>query len=279
MSSCYFKSLLWLCNNNSDLPLTTAGPVRVRNIIKSSELRGDGINIDLKHQLFQNDNLSIECHRNCVSTYTSKFHIKRHLLKADDQTQSTSSTPPVKRACRSTLSAFQFQTHCLFCGELCQLETDPRHPDRWRKVSKCSTAGQGDEHDFKQAVIDVCARRNDDRAEQVHIRLQGAISDLHAADAIYHRECHAFFMAPRSVMASSRRLSADESDHAFHIVLHELERDPSRIWNAVELHNRYLSHLGSRLVRRKLITELVCYFGDDLVVLSGNGVANLLVFA
>ena len=54
---------------------------RIRSIIEASKLREDGIHIYLEKELEANSNLTIKCHRNCVSTYTSKYHIKRHLKK------------------------------------------------------------------------------------------------------------------------------------------------------------------------------------------------------
>ena len=40
----------------------------------------------------------------------------------------------------------------------------------------------------------------------------------------------------------------------------------------------YLSHGGEECSRRSLVPKLADYFGSDFLVLSGKGVANLLVF-
>lgn len=40
----------------------------------------------------------------------------------------------------------------------------------------------------------------------------------------------------------------------------------------------YVSHGGNECSRRSLVPKLCDYFGSDFLVLSGNGVANLLVF-
>ena len=34
-----------------------------------------------------------------------------------------------------------------------------------------------------------CVEKNDEWGNEVCIRIQGALSDLHAADAQYHRDC------------------------------------------------------------------------------------------
>ena len=68
----------------------------------------------------------------------------------------------------------------------------------------CRTSDRGPSNKpFKEVILDVCKNRNDEWALQVEVRLQGAISDLHAADARYHDDCRTNFMAPRSVLTAS----------------------------------------------------------------------------
>lgn len=57
-----------------------------------------------------------------------------------------------------------------------------------------------------------------------------------------------------------------------------MKADPSHLWNSVELHEHYSSFGGVNLSRRALIIKLEEFFGDELLVLSGKGVANLVVF-
>ena len=131
MSACFFESLTWLCDRDTDKILSTAGSARIKTIIECSKLRGDGLHQQLEEEVLHNVDNTIQCHRNCVSTYTSKNHIKRYLSKAAGQSESsTSNAPPPKRTCRSMMPAFNFRTHYFFCGDKCQLKPDPRRPDR-----------------------------------------------------------------------------------------------------------------------------------------------------
>ena len=114
MSACSFSPQRWLCDNDCCKSLITSGRVRIENPIRPSKLSGDGIHIDLEEQLAQNNDYTIICHKSCMSTYTSKVHIKRSISKSNDQTHSSTATPPLKRACCSTLSTFDFQTHVLY---------------------------------------------------------------------------------------------------------------------------------------------------------------------
>ena len=50
------------------------------------------------------------------------------------------------------------------------------------------------------------------------------------------------------------------------------------MWNSLEIHSTYTEHGCTILPRSKLIERLLDHFGDDLLVLSGYGVASILVF-
>lgn len=59
----------FFCSNASN-KLLTASSTRLEQILQSSKRRGDG--------LHETDCQYILCHKNCVSTFTSEHHIKRH---------------------------------------------------------------------------------------------------------------------------------------------------------------------------------------------------------
>ena len=119
-------------------------------------------------------------------------------------------------------------------------------------VIRCRAAEQGGKHDFKQEIPDVCNHRNDAQANDARIRIQGAISYLHAADAIYHKECYALFIASRSISAAVNKSTCSSnksgvSDPAFQMVIDANPYNLSNIWNSVDVHNLYLSLKGSCL--------------------------------
>ena len=63
-------------------PLLTAGPERIKKIIQSSKERADTLHHDLQASFHKNAALTIKVHKTCVSNYTSKSHIKRHLKQS-----------------------------------------------------------------------------------------------------------------------------------------------------------------------------------------------------
>jgi len=64
--------------------------------------------------------------------------------------------------------------------------------------------------------MDICDCRDDDWASIVSLRIQGAISDLHAADARYHVTCRCSFTGSRAVATAAHSQTTFESvDAAF----------------------------------------------------------------
>ena len=109
--------------------------------------------------------------------------------------------------------------------------------------------------------------------------MAGAVSDLHAADGRYHADCHRKFCLPwflKSASAASTS-SQEEVDVAFGMTVDAVRAEPSRVWNSIELYDLYQSNGGKDVSRRTLVSTLSEYFGSDLLVLSGSGIASLLV--
>ena len=134
---------------------------------------------------------------------------------------------------------------------------------------------------FKESIIEACNKRNDDKAQQVKLRVFGAVSDLHAADARYHKDCRDSFMPPHSVNFAAKAYTSNQHtniEEAFLSTVMDIAADKSKIWISVEVFELYLSHGGEECSRRSLVSKLADYFGSDFLVLGGKGVANLLVF-
>lgn len=278
---CYFKLVDKYLDEGNE-KYVTAGPVRIQTIIACSKQYDDGLCVQLEEELSENSQLTIQTHRNCVSTYTSKTHIKRALKRKGDldPIPSTSSSP--KRRRRSDTPGFNFQEHCLFCGEICNLQKDPKNPGRWRKTYLCRSLNVvhgGTEIDLKSDILFACKRRNDEWTSLVRIRVEGAVSDLHAADARYHVDCKVSFMSERSIRAAASHPKTQEDiDEAFNQLVSCMIEDKTKIWNSVELHEQYQVYDGDILSKTQLLNKLFDHFDDDLLILSAAGVASIIVF-
>ena len=86
-------------------------------------------------------------------------------------------------------------------------------------------------------------------------------------------------MSPRVIQAATKLASSSKDvDTAFLQVIEEMERDKNRLWNSMDLLDLYTSLGGDKLSRRRLVECVTNHFGMELIKLSGNGYASLLVF-
>ena len=70
MAECYLAEIYGYREAGKDL--TTAGFDHIRKIIESRKRRQDDIHLDLKKNLTDNTNLTMYCHRDCVSSLSYK---------------------------------------------------------------------------------------------------------------------------------------------------------------------------------------------------------------
>ena len=56
-----------------------------------------------------------------------------------------------------------------------------------------------------------------------------------------------------------------------------MSQNQSRLWSSADLFSMYVS-FGGLLQKRQLVLNVLKYFGDSIIALSGNGVANVYAF-
>ena len=105
------------------------------------------------------------------------------------------------------------------------------------------------------------------------------MSDFHAADVRYHSDCRQRFTSGKPLSGFNTNVHEGQLDDIPLINLIQLMREnKSRIWNASELFKTYTDLDGSSLTRRVLVKELVNQFGDEIVVLSSEGISDIIAF-
>ncbi len=265
MSTCLFDKQFHCQDKREEIkPIS---PDRINSIIVASKTRLDDIHVTIS-ELAENQFLS--CHRSCVSSYTSKHHIGR-VLKREGRTERSCSEPPISR---KKVSHFEFKKHCLLCGEECK-KLDKKNPSRWREVIQCMTTDRPGLKTFKQLISDRCSQRNDKQSAEVRARVLGAIGDLPAADAQYHKDCHRDFFRPVHNVSPE----CDKFDD-ISVVVDSMTSDPTRVWVSVDLYALYTDYAAPEtcLSRRTLIDKLTDFFGESLLELHIEGCASLLCF-
>ena len=184
--------------------------------------------------------------------------------------------PPLEIFCRSWLSLFVFKLHCIFCGEISSLISDPRNPTRRRATYLCKTASSGTGLSFKDSILEVCGRWKDAWANQVEVRLQGAISDLHAAEARYHDSCRKNFML-FEIKEANTYASARDTDLVFDKLVEDIISNKPNIWTSSEVHESYLLH-GGKGCLKAVFAKLKKHFDDKLIVFSAPGLSIFWCF-
>ena len=154
------------CDDKSER-LIEAGSARIQNIIRCSRIYDDDVHISLQEKLENNANLTIDCHKSCVSSYTSNHHVTVFNKRKHSQGP-PSYIPPKTRRQSSACRNVDLLQDCLFCGEECELQKDSKNPSRWRPAYKFrQILSPGRKTTLKESILETCAVRNDDLAEQV----------------------------------------------------------------------------------------------------------------
>ena len=60
---------------------------------------------------------------------------------------------------------------------------------------------------YKEYLLDKCHSRNDHWANEVQSRIKGAVGDLHAVDARYHKDCTGLFVSNRRIVENLKDTS------------------------------------------------------------------------
>lgn len=218
------------------------------------------------------DQASVEVHKSCYCSYTSKTHIERCIRKKrKGDIEGSSGAPPV-RIRRSQVTDFEFKTQCLFCAKVCE-PLDPRHPERWDRVVQCERKGVKDAPPFKDVVLQYCSDRNDAWGREVSIRCHGT-HELAAAEAQYHLRCYNEF---RKAPVNSEKTPLIDDSALQSLVDDMIDLRKQRTWTSLELHDTYVTNGGS-LTRKQMFNKLVNFLGDDVVVLNVHGFASIVGF-
>ena len=275
---CIFKKQYGLDCSGDAKCIENIDASSIKSIISASAYHGDDLASKLTEQFERDPNLKIKYHKRCVSRYK----LLETYRKRRAETTAISYEGDTKKRLRHSSEIFDFQTHCLYCLEDCDIVKDKKHPSRWRPASLVKTTfrGQTRQQPYNEYLLQKCEERNDSWADDVKGRILGAVSDLCAVKARYHRDCMRKFVLFRecNLYSGNQHISSDCTDTAFDTIICILSNDKRIVWNSVDLFREYKNHGGTILSRRCLISEIERYFSGDILVLSPPGVPNIVAF-
>ena len=156
------------CNN-----IVTVGVKGIKGINYASEQRGLSFRIDSR----------LIVHVECRNYFTKPQNVKKGKLVHDCNEKKTATT-------RGSKGSYDFKTHCILCGN--EIKYDSKHNKRGADVWEVKTL------EFQKSISGVCAKRQDEWANDVQGRIQYAI-DLFAEDTIYHQSCSVNFHTGRQL--------------------------------------------------------------------------------
>lgn len=122
-----------------------------------------------------------EVHIGCRKRFTDK----RTLNKP----QTSPSEPSFKRKCRAS-DKFDPKTDCLFCSTKVDFSKKHSATDEPQKVRTS---------EFTNSIKKCCQMRGDEWSISVLGRIEYLLSDLHAADCVYHKTCSGNFRTSRQI--------------------------------------------------------------------------------
>ena len=92
----------------------------------------------------------------------------------------------------------------------------------------------------------ICTRRANILADLVRVRVEGAPTDLHAANGRYHKLCYSGFASERNIQAATSKYDHESEDREpLNYVIRSIRNEPEKIWSAKELHHYYMSKGGT----------------------------------
>ncbi|CAC5403501.1 unnamed protein product [Mytilus coruscus] len=155
----------------------------ISSLVKLREKGSQGINKasrERKDQILASAGQFV--HQECRKLYTNPTEITKSKRQQNILKESVTNIPNLR-----SKSHFSYKDNCLFCG---------------KEAQKCKLKGNDvfpvQTDDFQRRTEQVCNDRDDEWAAEVHGRLE-CISDLHAADALYHQTCSVNFRTSKKV--------------------------------------------------------------------------------
>jgi len=170
-----------------------------------------------------NPNLVLHAHKTCgVEVYLHPKEVKK--AAKHHASEVYQDAPPLKRAKQSDTTKFSFLQHCIYCEEECEVKKKPKHPARWKPAYVCTRYATVRKKSLKLEIFEKCDERNDPWGSQVRVRVAGAVSDLHATDARYHKSCRSKFMSPKPISGAVKSLQEVGNDMSLQAVMRILNK-------------------------------------------------------
>ncbi|XP_029341748.1 uncharacterized protein LOC100571724 isoform X2 [Acyrthosiphon pisum] len=231
----------------------------IANLINSSKARFD----NKWKSLVNLENVLV--HKDCRKNYTRPDTIR----KCVNEKEGTSNISPVKGKLRSNY-IFKFKENCLFCDNECSKELEKKLcKERRDTIIQISTLH------FKQSIIDVANKRNDEWGKEVLKRLNSVIC-LVSEESKYHKSCERKFCSTNPVDENKKRGRPQDEDlaNAFSNLCDFLESENECQFGLHFLNEKMEGTCDEKTLKNKLINK----YGDDIIITKSHGRKSVVSF-
>ena len=253
------------CGDSLDLLDTVTVRRGIANIIELSNSKCDGIGEALK-------NVSeITVHIECRRKYTR--HVDRERSRSPTTAPSKTGRPATVPRLRSTSKAvFNFQTDCLFCGELAVADNSKHAVHRRRKVHLARTLS------IRDTILKRARDRHDEWGNDVLQRICHVI-DLVASDGRYHHDCYVQFTKEKAKCEPGRPENSVSAD-IFHKLCEYIDEHDDCQFTIHELRSIMASFADANEFvhsERHLKRKLLEVYGPRITITEIPGKVNVLM--
>ena len=173
---------------------------------------------------------------------------------------------------------------CLFCDQ-------PVHFETSRDGSK-SDASKVHTHDFVKAITNCAAQRCDEWSYRVKGKVEYFSSDLHAADAVYHRSCSTNFRVGKKIplQYTSENIEKQKSGRPENVIQQNAFIATCCFFENNDEGQLALSDLIGKMEdflkdteysaydRRHMKRKFLDFYGQDIIISGGRGAPVIVTY-
>lgn len=248
--------------------VVTVGWKGIRSLLIASERRKDHLCSKLRGIEF------IRIHIECRKEYTRGSSINAFVKQqsaADASSLVQGSSLPQTRS--SVKISFEFKTKCFFCADIIDENYFKKQLKKPIKNRRDAFFCQSKE--MITTVLNAADRRNDENAREVKLRLS-AISDLVAANGVYHLDCYQKFASQKSP-EEGRKRGRPEADYivkAMEEIYYLIENCEECQFSFEELRSAVSGDVPTNETIKSKLKE---HYGERIIIAVGVGWRNATV--
>lgn len=255
--------LCFICNGSVSGDVSVVKERGIKTLIEASIKRKQ-----VNHKHYLKDLKQVSVHSACQTNYINTKLIKAYLCRS-------AKSGPQSTQTRSTGDAFTFKDHCFFCNEKITrefIEIQKKLPISRRKVVHLVQVDT-----LRESVLTAAQKRGDEWGETVINRLS-SVTDLVAADAMYHAVCHKRFYGTNAPTGEKRgyRPATTVDEAMEHIYVYLADHSDECQFSLEELMDQIEGDFRPEM--RTVKDRLFKKYGSDIIIAETSNRITVVCF-